>query len=120
MLLLAYVSDLWPRALVSLQVSKDALGILEDGADLVPYLPLSFGGLGIFKIQEKMRVVFNFPGKDFEQVSHPSKPGDLPCDSDSPIQADGTKQVSSRLVKTRLASPTGLWPPRTLWFLRPW
>jgi hypothetical protein len=27
-----------------------------------------------FKIQEKMWIVFNFPGQDFEQVSHPSKP----------------------------------------------
>lgn len=44
---LAYISDLWPRALVRLQVCKDALRILEDGADLVPYFPLSFRGLGI-------------------------------------------------------------------------
>lgn len=44
---LAYVSDLWARALVRLQVCEDALGILEDGADLVPYLPLAFRGLGI-------------------------------------------------------------------------
>lgn len=44
---LAYVSDLGPRALVRLQVREDALGVLEDGTDLVPYLPLSLRGLGI-------------------------------------------------------------------------
>lgn len=27
-----------------------------------------------FKIQKKMWIVFNFPGKDFEQISHASKP----------------------------------------------